>query len=67
MFKTDETDALFWEVGDMFKFENVGFLKTVENVKFLSCADCEKELLGVHVTDQTPKRYLIRQSKVKYV
>jgi len=67
LFKSDETNAEFWLVKDMFKFENIGFLKTVENVKFMSCADCEKEILGVHVTNETPKRYLIRKSKLKYV
>jgi predicted alpha/beta-fold hydrolase len=31
----------FWIVDDMFTFENIGFSNTVEQTKFLICADCE--------------------------
>jgi hypothetical protein len=38
IFKSDENAAAFWLVADMYKFENIGFLKTVENCKFMTCA-----------------------------
>jgi DNA-directed RNA polymerase subunit RPC12/RpoP len=66
LFKADERDAEFWLIGDMFDFENIGFLKTVNDVKLLTCADCEREPLGVHVVSEEPKRYLIRTSRLKY-
>lgn len=66
MFNGDELEAEFWVVHDMFDFENIGFLKTVNDVKLLTCADCEREPLGVHVVSAEPKRYLIRTSRLKY-
>lgn len=66
MFNGDEAEAEFWLVHDMFDFENIGFLKTVNDVKLLTCADCEREPLGVHVVSAEPKRYLIRTSRLKY-
>ena len=66
LFREAENESDFWLVDDMFKFENIGFLKTVANAKFMTCADCEKEVLGVHVTDEEPKRYLIRCDRLTY-
>ena len=28
-------------IQDMFDFDNMGFTNTVENIKYLSCSDCE--------------------------
>ena len=36
----------FWVVSDMFDFDNVGFSKTVDDCKFLTCADCEIGPIG---------------------
>lgn len=41
-----ETLSDFWLVKDMFTFENVGFTNTVDNKKFLICADCEVGPIG---------------------
>ena len=38
----------WFEVGDMFQFDNVGFTKTVSNTKYLSCADCDLGPIGYH-------------------
>ena len=38
----------FFRVEDMFDFDNLGFTNTVENRKFLSCADCDLGPLGYH-------------------
>ena len=38
----------FWTVTDMFTFENVGFCNTVDNIKYLACADCEVGPIGAH-------------------
>ncbi|CAH1269259.1 RABIF [Branchiostoma lanceolatum] len=52
--KTEGTDPAgdtlqeFWLVTDMYTFENVGFTNTVENIKFLICADCEIGPIGWH-------------------
>jgi len=67
VFNSGEASADFWPVGDMYDFENVGFLKTLDGCKLLTCADCEKEPLGVHLVDVEPKRFLIRVSRLKYV
>eukprot|EP01100_Stratorugosa_tubuloviscum_P004641 TRINITY_DN2167_c3_g1_i1.p1 TRINITY_DN2167_c3_g1~~TRINITY_DN2167_c3_g1_i1.p1 ORF type:complete len:154 (+),score=71.20 TRINITY_DN2167_c3_g1_i1:118-579(+) len=41
-----ETLNWFWEIADMFKFENIGFSKTLGSLRYLTCADCEKEIVG---------------------
>ena len=41
----------FWTVSDMFTFENVGFCNTVDNIKYLACADCEVGPIGAHFLD----------------
>ena len=43
-----ETLTRFFEVGDMFQFDNLGFTKTVGNTKYLSCADCDLGPIGYH-------------------
>lgn len=39
----------FWSVNNMFTFENVGFCNTLNNVKYLACADCEVGPIGAHL------------------
>jgi hypothetical protein len=38
----------FWIVKDPFDFENIAFSKIVNNVKYLSCADCNSGPLGFY-------------------
>lgn len=52
-----ETLASFWQVSDMYSFENIGFSNTVGDVKYLACADCE---IG-------PVGYYNMNTKVSYV
>jgi len=51
--KTSQEEHLrwFWFVKDMWSFENLGFSMPTDNntAKYLTCADCESEILGVHV------------------
>ena len=47
----------FYRVEDMFDFDNVGFSKTVENMKYLICADCDAGPIGYHDLD-TKKCYV---------
>ena len=54
----------FWLVDDMFTFENVGFSNTVENIKYLICADCEIGPIGFHDT-RNPKAFYVSHSRVK--
>eukprot|EP01113_Clastostelium_recurvatum_P035073 TRINITY_DN483_c0_g1_i3.p1 TRINITY_DN483_c0_g1~~TRINITY_DN483_c0_g1_i3.p1 ORF type:complete len:143 (+),score=19.45 TRINITY_DN483_c0_g1_i3:107-535(+) len=52
-----ETVRNFWVVDDMFRFENIGFTKPIDDpasphtttYKYLTCADCEKEVLGIQI------------------
>ncbi|XP_031562012.1 guanine nucleotide exchange factor MSS4-like [Actinia tenebrosa] len=37
-----------WMVENMMTFENVGFSKTVNSIKYLTCADCEIGPIGWH-------------------
>lgn len=38
----------YWRVDNIFTFENIGFSNTVDNVKYLTCADCEIGPIGWH-------------------
>lgn len=42
------TGYTFWTVSDMFSFENVGFCNTINDIKYLACADCEIGPIGAH-------------------
>jgi len=64
---TEEVDG-FWQIVDMFHFENIGFLRATTdypNFKFLTCAGCEREVLGVQELDT--KNIFLATSKVKYL
>lgn len=54
-----------WLVEDMFDFENVGFSKNVDDLKYLICADCERGPIGWHVIAEANKFY-VSCSRVKY-
>lgn len=56
----------FWLVDDMMTFENIGFTNTVDNKKYLICADCEIGPLGVQCLDN-PKEFLLCIDRVKHV
>ena len=60
-----EGDALddFWLVEDMFHFENVGFSKAVNNVKYLICADCEMGPIGFH-DPASPKEFFVALTRI---
>ena len=62
---TVETCSEHWLVTDMFDFENVGFSKNVDDIKYLICADCERGPVGWHVVTETDKFY-ISCTRVKY-
>ncbi|KAM7352914.1 RAB interacting factor STRAT [Cochliomyia hominivorax] len=61
-----ETESLedFWLVDDMFTFENVGFSNTVDQRKFLICADCDMGPVGYH--DLNTKKCYIALKRVKH-
>lgn len=54
----------YWQVNDMFTFENIGFSNTVENTKYLICADCEMGPVGYH--DIISKNCFIALQRVKH-
>ncbi|XP_067913010.1 guanine nucleotide exchange factor MSS4 [Heterodontus francisci] len=47
-----------WFVDDMYTFENVGFTKNVNNIKYLVCADCEIGPLAGHCLDDKKSFYV---------
>jgi hypothetical protein len=52
----------------MFDFENIGFLRAAEgrpNCKYLTCAGCEKGVLGVQLLDE--QVILLEGERVKYL
>lgn len=61
-----ESEAIksYWTVDDMFTFENIGFSHTVQNTKYLICADCEMGPVGYH--DVTSKKCFIALKRVKH-
>ncbi|XP_059617135.1 guanine nucleotide exchange factor MSS4 homolog [Phlebotomus argentipes] len=62
-----ETEEIkeFWMVDDMFTFENIGVSHTVNNTKFLVCADCEMGPVGYH--DIPSRKSYVALSRVKHV
>lgn len=60
----DDTPTEYWCVDNMYAFENVGFSKTVDGVKYLICADCEIGPIGWH--DLDTKLSYISLSKITY-
>uniref|UniRef100_T1H5S0 Guanine nucleotide exchange factor MSS4-like protein n=1 Tax=Megaselia scalaris TaxID=36166 RepID=T1H5S0_MEGSC len=64
--KDVETEEIseFWVVNDMFTFENIGFSNQVDNVKYLTCADCEKGPVGFNIASE--KNCYIALSRVKH-
>jgi hypothetical protein len=55
----------FWRVSDMLTFDNVGFSKTVDDIKYLICADCEIGPIGWHSVHDK-KAYYIAVDRVKH-
>jgi len=52
----------FFRVESMFDFDNLGFTHTVDNFKYLSCADCDLGPIGYH--DLTTKISFLAVSRV---
>uniref|UniRef100_A0A182QXS2 Guanine nucleotide exchange factor MSS4 n=1 Tax=Anopheles farauti TaxID=69004 RepID=A0A182QXS2_9DIPT len=61
---TRETLKDFWMVTDMYTFENIGFSNTVDNRKYLICADCEVGPIGYH--DLETKKSYIALARVRH-
>lgn len=62
--KQETTYDLYWLVEDMYTFENVSVTKTVGEIKYLACADCEVGPIGY--MDLTTKKSYIAVSRVIY-
>ncbi|KYQ93676.1 Mss4-like family protein [Tieghemostelium lacteum] len=55
---TAEELRYFWYLKDMMQFENVAFTLNVNQThKYLTCADCESEIIGMH-SIQTKENYI---------
>nr|BAN21248.1 conserved hypothetical protein [Riptortus pedestris] len=54
----------YWQVADIYTFENLGFSNTVDKIKYLICADCEIGPIGWH--DLSSKQSYIALSRVKH-
>eukprot|EP01095_Lingulamoeba_sp_RSL-Kostka_P008478 TRINITY_DN2857_c0_g2_i2.p1 TRINITY_DN2857_c0_g2~~TRINITY_DN2857_c0_g2_i2.p1 ORF type:complete len:104 (+),score=31.22 TRINITY_DN2857_c0_g2_i2:146-457(+) len=55
----------FWHLTNLMQFDNIAFGKTIGISKYLTCADCEQDIIGVQWMDEGNNYYLI-QSKVHY-
>lgn len=72
MKKKSETDSdltkekliQFYRVEDMFDFDNIGFSHTVEDTKYLICADCEIGPVGWHSISS--KKCYVALNRVAY-
>ena len=56
----------FWLVHDMYTFENVGFTNTVDQKKYLICADCEVGPIGFQNLE-VANELLVSFSRVKHI
>ncbi|XP_045505171.1 guanine nucleotide exchange factor MSS4 homolog [Colias croceus] len=54
----------FYFVENMYTFENIGFTHTVDNYKYLSCADCDAGPVGFY--DMNTKHSYVALSRVKH-
>ncbi|KAH8409551.1 hypothetical protein KR222_008399 [Zaprionus bogoriensis] len=52
----------FWQIDDMMMFENIGISHTVDGLKFLVCADCERGPVGYH--ELSTKRCFVALKRV---
>jgi hypothetical protein len=52
----------------MMDFENIGFSRDLEGKqKYLTCADCEKPIMGVHFLSEEEKdKFYLATSRVRY-
>jgi hypothetical protein len=53
-----------WTCSSMMDFENIGFSKPVDGIKFLVCADCELGPLGFHDPTELPLTFNIAHDRV---
>jgi len=62
----DEKVTWLWHLTNMYDFENIGFSKTTEqNIRYLTCADCERGVLGIQYLADPANIYLTTH-RVKY-
>lgn len=62
----NEVVTKFWLLTSLMAFENIGVSHLVENIKFLSCADCEVGPIGWHdINDKT--KFYIAAERVRYL
>merc|ERR1712118_588745 len=61
-----ETFGQFWEVGDVFGYDNIGFCRAGEGAtfKYLTCAECEYEPIVIQTLGE--KKSLLCHGKVVY-
>jgi hypothetical protein len=65
---TESSENGFWMVKSPFDFDNIGFSKTaMENMKFLSCADCDLGPLGFQALDCPQVGILIYRNRVRSI
>ena len=62
----EEMVTSFWLLASLMSFENIGVTKVVDNIKFLSCADCEVGPLGWHDIGDNTKFYIAAE-RVRYL
>lgn len=53
-----------WAVDDIFTFENLGFSKNVDDLKYLICATCEFGPIGFHRLNN--KKSFVSLNRITY-
>jgi hypothetical protein len=55
-----KTFGRWWKVDDMMKFHNIGFSRAIQGsgMRYLTCPDCEKDILGYNVVSNTKEYFL---------
>ena len=62
---TVEESGAFWLLRSPMEFENVGFTRAVDGIKYLCCADCEVGPIGLNVIEKADE-LLVAADRVDY-
>ena len=65
LIEASETVRWQWKLSSMMSFDNITVLRTVDNVKYLTCGDCERGIVGFNTVGE--REYYVVASKVGYL
>jgi len=59
-----ETLKYYWVLTDVFQFDNIGFSRNNKEKKYLTCADCERGILGFQ--DLSTMKIYLAHKRIDY-